>query len=154
MSAEMSADMNSGTSSGTSGNENLIQRLPYAQFLGLIAKPHDDGLTVVMPYADRLVGNPMLPALHGGATAALLEMTAIAQVALTYPRLRLPRPINVTVSYMRSGRPQDVIARARISKAGRRVAHVVAEAWQDDEAQPIASLMAHFLLDEDPDTAV
>jgi len=127
----------------------LLDRLPYARFLGLQSHVEGDGLTVVMPFADQLIGNPMLPALHGGSTAALLEMTAVAQVALSYPRLRLPRPINVTVSYLRSGKPIDVTARARISKAGRRVAHVVAEAWQDDPQNPIASLTAHFLLDED-----
>jgi len=127
----------------------LLQRLPYARFLGLEGRVEDDILTVVMPFADKLIGNPLLPALHGGSTAALLEMTAIAQVALAYPRLRLPRPINVTVSYLRSGRPVDVLARARISRAGRRVAHVVAEAWQEDTAQPIATLVANFLLAED-----
>ncbi len=126
----------------------LLNTLPYARFLGLHGEMEGDLLTVVMPFADRLIGDPMLPALHGGSTAALLEMTAIAQVALVYPRLRLPRPINVTVSYLRSGRPQDVRARARISRAGRRVAHVLAEAWQDDAAQPIASLTANFLLAE------
>ena len=129
--------------------EALLDRLPYARFLDLQSRVEDDGLTVVMPFADKLIGNPMLPALHGGSTAALLEMTAVAQVAFSYPRLRLPRPINVTVSYLRSGKPIDVIARARISKAGRRVAHVVAEAWQDDPQNAIASLTAHFLLDED-----
>ena len=128
---------------------DLLQRLPYARFLGLEGRIEDEVLTVVMPFADKLIGNPMLPALHGGSTAALLEMTAIAQVALAYPRLRLPRPINVTVSYLRSGRPVDVVARARISRAGRRVAHVLAEAWQDDPEQPIATLVANFLLDED-----
>lgn len=127
----------------------LLDRLPYARFLGLRTQMEGDGLSVVMPYADRLIGNPMLPALHGGSTAALLEMTAIAQVALSYPRLRLPRPINVTVAYLRSGRPVDVVARARISRAGRRVAHVMAEAWQDDADQPIAGLSAHFLLGDD-----
>ena len=126
----------------------LLDRLPYAQFLGLISDQDGEALTVTMPFADRLIGNPMLPALHGGATAALLELTAVAQVALSYPRLRLPRPINVTVAYLRSGRPVDVYARARISKAGRRVAHVLAEAWQEDETQPIASLTAHFLVAE------
>ena len=124
----------------------LLDRLPYARFLGLRSDQDGDVLTVTMPFADRLIGNPMLPALHGGATAALLELTAVAQVALSYPRLRLPRPINVTVAYLRTGRPVDVHARARISKAGRRVAHVLAEAWQEDEAQPIASLTAHFLV--------
>ena len=126
----------------------LLDRLPYARFLGLTSEQDGDDLIVTMPFADRLIGNPMLPALHGGATAALLELTAVAQTALSYPRLRLPRPINVTVAYLRSGRPADVRARARISKAGRRVAHVLAEAWQEDEAQPIASLTAHFLVAE------
>lgn len=126
----------------------LLDRLPYARFLGLVSRQDGDALTVTMPFADRLIGNPMLPALHGGATAALLELTAVGQVALSYPRLRLPRPINVTVAYLRPGRPVDVHARARISKAGRRVAHVLAEAWQEDEAQPIASLTAHFLVAE------
>ena len=126
----------------------LLDRLPYARFLGLTSEQDGDDLIVTMPFADRLIGNPMLPALHGGATAALLELTAVAQAALSYPRLRLPRPINVTVAYLSSGRPVDVHARARISKAGRRVAHVLAEAWQEDEAQPIASLTAHFLVAE------
>lgn len=128
---------------------DLLDRLPYARFLGLQTLQEDDDLTVIMPFADKLIGNPMLPALHGGSTAALLEMTAVAQVALAYPRLRLPRPINVSVAYLRSGRPVEVRARARIGKAGRRVAHVLAEAWQDDPANPIASLTAHFLLAED-----
>jgi uncharacterized protein (TIGR00369 family) len=127
----------------------LLDAMPYARFLGLQSQMEDEVLTVIMPFADHLIGDPMLPALHGGSTAALLEMTAIAQVALIYPRLRLPRPIDVTVSYLRSGRPQDVFARARISRAGRRVAHVLAEAWQGDAAQPIASLTANFLLSED-----
>lgn len=124
----------------------LLDRLPYARFLGLTTANYNGALCVTMPFADQLIGNPVLPALHGGATAALLELTAVGQVAALYPRLRLPRPINVSVAYLRSGRPQDVHASARISRAGRRVAHVLAEAWQEDPTQPIAALTAHFLL--------
>jgi uncharacterized protein (TIGR00369 family) len=125
---------------------DLLDRLPYARFLGLTTETDGERLTVTMPFADRLIGNPVLPALHGGSTAALLELTAVSQVAALYPALRLPRPINVSVAYLRSGRPVDVHARARINKAGRRVAHVLAQAWQEDEAQPIAEMTAHFLL--------
>lgn len=128
---------------------DLLARLPYAAFLGLTGQDTAEGVRVTMPFADRLIGNPMLPALHGGSTAALLEMTAIIQVAETFPRLRLPKPINVTVSYLRTGRPRDTHALARISRAGRRVAHVTAEAWQDDSQDPIATLTAHFLLQEE-----
>lgn len=130
---------------------DLIDTLPYARFLGLRTERQGDTLTVIMPFADHLVGNPMLPALHGGSTAALLELTAIAQVAQTWPGLRLPRPITVTTAYLRSGKPLDVHARARISRAGRRVAHVLAEAWQEDPAHPIASLTAHFSLADNSD---
>ena len=126
---------------------DLLATLPYARFLGLKTLVNGDEVTVVMPFADRLIGNPMLPALHGGSTAALLEMTAMAQLALVFPSARLPRPINVTVAYLRTGRPVDVFARAKISRAGRRLAHVQAESWQEERAQPIASLTAHFLLD-------
>lgn len=126
---------------------DILDRMPYARFLGLQTLISGDEITVTMPFQDRLIGNPMLPALHGGSTAALLEMTAMAQVALIFPAQRLPRPINVTVAYLRTGRPVDVFARAKISRAGRRVAHVQAEAWQEDRSQPIASLTAHFLLD-------
>lgn len=133
---------------------SLLDSLPYARFLGLKTQLNGEDLTVVMPFADHLIGNPMLPALHGGATAALLEMTAVAQVSLSYPRLRLPRPINVTVAYLRSGKPIDVFAQARINKAGRRVAYVVAEAWQEGRDQPIATLNAHFLLDSDDDATL
>ena len=127
---------------------DLLETIPYARFLGLTSTATGDELTVTMPFADRLIGNPLLPALYGGSTAALLELTAVAQVARLYPRLRLPRPINVTVAYLRSGKPLDVQARARISKAGRRVAHVEARAWQENEDQPIATLAAHFLIAE------
>ena len=45
---------------------------PYAAVLGVGA---DDGetATVRLPYRDALVGNPMLPALHGGVIGAFVE---------------------------------------------------------------------------------
>lgn len=125
-----------------------LDSVPYARFLGLRSMLSGDELTVVMPFSGHLIGNPMLPALHGGSTAAMLELTATAQLALLHPRARLPRPINVTVAYLRSGKPVDTFARAHVTKAGRRVANVAVEAWQDRRDQPIASLIAHFLLDE------
>lgn len=127
---------------------NVLESVPYANFLGLKTQANGDELTVIMPYSDHLIGNPLLPALHGGSTAALLEMTAVAQLATSYPSPRLPRAINVTAAYLRSGRPDTVFARAKINKAGRRVAQVLAEAWQKNRDHPIATLTAHFVLDD------
>lgn len=124
----------------------LLDVVPYARFLDLKAALEGEDLIVTMPFADRLIGNPMLPALHGGTTAALMELAAAAQVARRFPRDHAPRPINVSVAYLRSGRPVDTFARARINRAGARTANVHVEAWQDDPAAPIAMLTAHFLL--------
>ena len=127
---------------------DILSDLPYARFLGLMSAIDEDRLIVTMPFDEKLIGDPILPALHGGSTAALLEFTAIAEIARIHPGTRLPRPINVSIAYLRSGKPRPVSASARIVRAGRRVAHVHATAWQAERDQPIATLTAHFLMDE------
>jgi uncharacterized protein (TIGR00369 family) len=122
----------------------ILQRIPYARFLGLRAALAGDEMTVILPFSDHIIGNVMLPAIHGGVLGALLEITALAQLSLTQGLARQPRPIDVTVEYLRSGRPVDTFARAQIKRLGRRVANVQVEAWQDERARPIASLHGHF----------
>jgi acyl-coenzyme A thioesterase PaaI-like protein len=58
----------------------------------------------------------------------------------------LPKTINVTVAYLRSARPVDTFAHGTITKHGRRVAVVYAQAWQEDRARPVATAHAHFLI--------
>ena len=58
----------------------------------------------------------------------------------------LPKPINVTVDYLRSGRITSTWARAQVTRQGRRVANVQASCWQEDPDKPIANLFGHFLL--------
>ena len=126
--------------------DDAIAAIPYARFLGVRIELAGDELTGVLPFAQHLVGNPVLPALHGGVTGAFMEMTAMAQLALLEQRERLPRPIGVTVEYLRPGRARTTYARAQVKKVGRRIANVHVEAWQDARSAPIATLHAHFLL--------
>ena len=122
----------------------ILARIPYARFLGLRAELAGDEMTVILPFSQHLIGNVQLPAIHGGVLGALLEITALAQLSLTQGLARQPRPIDVTVEYLRSGRPLDTYARATIKRLGRRVANVQVEAWQEERARPIASLHGHF----------
>ena len=62
----------------------------------------------------------------------------------------LPRTIDFTVDYLRSGLPRDAYARARILRSGRRYASVTVEAWQDNRARLFAQGTGHFLM---PDPA-
>ena len=122
----------------------ILARIPYARFLGLRADLAGDEMTVILPFSEHLIGNVQLPAIHGGVLGALLEITALAQLSLTQGLARQPRPIDVTIEYLRSGRPLDTFARAQIKRLGRRVANVQVEAWQEEPARPIASLHGHF----------
>jgi uncharacterized protein (TIGR00369 family) len=124
----------------------LLQTVPYMAFLGMQADLAGDEMTGRLPFAPHLVGNPMLPALHGGVIGAFLEMTAVCQLWLLEPHRRLPRAIDVTIEYLRPGRPQPVHARAHVRKVGRRIANVHVEAWQEARDLPVAFLSGHFML--------
>ena len=124
----------------------MLARIPYAQFLGVRAELAGDEMTLIMPFAERLVGTIKLPALHGGVVGAFMEMTALAQLSISVGLARQARPIDVTVEYLRSGRPVTSYARAQIKRVGRRVANVHVDAWQEARARPIAALHGHFTL--------
>jgi uncharacterized protein (TIGR00369 family) len=121
-----------------------LARIPYARFLGVRGELAGDEMTLIMPFSEHLIGNIVLPAIHGGVIGALLEMTAVAQLSITQGLMRVPRPIDVTVEYLRSGRPVETYARAQVKRLGRRVANVQVEAWQEARARPIAALHGHF----------
>ena len=124
----------------------ILARIPYARFLGVRMELHGDEMTGVLPFAEHLIGNPTLPALHGGVIGAFMEMTALLQLSIMESLTRQPRPVDVSIDYLRSGRPVDTFARAAIKKVGRRIANVQVEAWQESRAAPIAALHGHFML--------
>ena len=73
-----------------------LQRIPYARFLGVRAELAGDEMTAVLPFDDHLIGNPILPALHGGVIGAFMEMTAVLQLTIGQGVAPQPRPIDVT----------------------------------------------------------
>jgi acyl-coenzyme A thioesterase PaaI-like protein len=124
----------------------VFAAIPYARFLGITGEVRGSELVGKLTFSPTLIGNPVLPALHGGTIGALLESTAIFQLFWEAETVILPKTINVTIAYLRSGRPVDTFARAVVTKQGRRVASVRAEAWQEDPSRSIATAVAHFLV--------
>jgi len=133
-------------SPGQDDLDAILARIPYARFLGVRVELHGDEMTAVLPFSQHIIGNPTLPALHGGVIGAFMEMTAVLQLSIAQAQPRQPRPVDINIDYLRSGRPEDTYARALIKKAGRRIANVQVEAWQEARAAPIAALHGHFLL--------
>ncbi|MBT3536664.1 MAG: PaaI family thioesterase [Rhodospirillaceae bacterium] len=124
----------------------FIQAVPYFRWLNLRAERLGDELITTMPYQDMLIGNPVLPALHGGVTGALLESAAMISLIGAMEEPILPRIINITVEYLRPGRAEDSFATGIVTKQGRRVANVRAMASQGDRAKLIATASAHFMM--------
>ncbi len=116
---------------------------PFARCLGI--RLQEDG-TLMMPFSPKIIGNPILPAIHGGMTGAFLETTAIVGVARELGVSAPPKPIGLTINYLRSGRALDSYADVSIVKQGRRIVAFEARAWQDDRNKPIASAFGHFML--------
>jgi uncharacterized protein (TIGR00369 family) len=128
----------------------FLARTPFAQEIGIRCEVMGDEMTAIMPFQEKLIGNFTIQALHGGAIGAFLELTAMAQVYLVTEHLeRPPRPINLTIDYLRQGHAKDTYARATITKMGRRMCSVQAEAWQDERSKPVTTLLAHFKVSSD-----
>jgi len=124
----------------------MARAVPYSVFLGLSAAVEGDELVTTMKFADHLIGNPALPALHGGSTGALLESAAVFELLYRVDAIVLPKIVTITIDYLKSARPVDTHARGIITRQGRRVANMRVEAWQTDRAQPIATAHAIFLV--------
>ncbi len=142
----------------------LVGGVPYLRFLGIRFDRRGDELTAILPFREELIGNPVLPALHGGCTAAFLETAALIELSWSMlweemeagrdpgsfdpARWPLPKTIDFTVDFLRSGLPRDAYARARVNRSGRRYASVHVEAWQDNRARLFAQATGHFLMPE------
>ena len=119
---------------------------PYARTLGLtLAHTDHGGIVVTMPMGDGLMGRPGF--LHGGAIAGLLDYAAWATLLADLEDGARIKPIAITVDFMRGGKHADSFASAVIVREGRRIANVIATAWQDDPAKPIASANLKFLIE-------
>lgn len=124
----------------------LVDAIPYCKFLGIEVDRKGTELTTILRFNRHLIGNPVLPALHGGVVGAFLEVTAVIQLMMEAESEDLPKPVDIGIDYLRSGKPVDTYARAIVTKHGRRVCNVRAEAWQDEHTRPIAALHGHFLI--------
>ena len=98
-----------------------------------------------------LIGNPRLPALHGGVIAGFAETAALLHLIRLLPRTKRPKSIDFAIDYLRTGRPEETFAQCEVVRIGSRVALVQVRCWQRAPDYPIAVTRGHFLLAERED---
>jgi uncharacterized protein (TIGR00369 family) len=119
---------------------------PYARFLGMRTMVEGEAARVVLPFAPHLVGNPLIPALHGGVVGGFLELAALAHLAATAPDGHMPRTVDITIDYLRPARAVATYADVEVIRRGRRVANVQVTAWQSQPTAPVTTLRGHFIV--------
>jgi acyl-coenzyme A thioesterase PaaI-like protein len=123
-----------------------LEKIPYAVYLGIKAEVQGEDILFILPRDEKLVGNPTLPAIHGGVVGAFMEQAAGLHLVARMTAPALPKIINFSLDYLRPARLRDTYASCSLTRQGRQIANVSINAWQENSETPVAIARAHFLL--------
>lgn len=126
----------------------LLNAIPYARLIGINCVRQGNDLIFQLPAIQGNVGNPLLPALHGGVIAGFMELAAAIHLLMGMGTARMPKIIDFSVDYLRAGLYRETYAQCQVWRQGRRVANVAITAWQTTAAEPIATARAHFKIED------
>lgn len=128
--------------------ERFMRSVPHNNALGMEIVALERGRAEFrLPYSARLVGNPETGVLHGGAISALMDAAGGASVFQALTRPMTIATLDLRIDYLKPATPgRAVVARAHCYKVTREIAFVRGVAFHDDEADPIATCAATFML--------
>ena len=132
----------------TNNYDALIELIPYARLIGIECLRLGDDMVFRLPASKDNIGNPILPALHGGVIAGFMEHAAMLHLLMFMGIPHLPKIIDFSIDYLRAGHYRDTYAQCQVWRQGRRVANVAITAWQTRQTEPIATARTHFKVDE------
>ena len=125
----------------------LISVIPYAETLGMSCERFGDDVIFTLPAKESNLGNPILPAIHGGVIGGFMEVSGLLYLMLHQDSGRLPRIVDFSIDYLRAGLNRSTFAECRLTRQGNRVANVMISCWQKSRNEPIATARAHFILE-------
>lgn len=110
--------------------------IPFNQVLGLkIGHIRRGDVSLIMPFKPTLIGNPMVPALHGGTLSAMADAAGGAAVFSALPLGDSVSTIDLRIDYLRPAAPVDSWAEAKIVRLGGRVGVARISVWQEHAAE-------------------
>ncbi|NBD12901.1 PaaI family thioesterase [Corallococcus silvisoli] len=129
----------------------FTEAVPHNHALGLrLEAVGASDATVVMPYADVLVGNPETGVVAGGAVTTLIDATSGTAVLAALGTFTAIVTLDLRIDYLRPARPGLALtAHAECYKVTRLIAFVRALVHQGDPAMPVASAQGTFMRVED-----
>lgn len=129
--------------------ERFVATLRHCQVLGLTVESAQDSTVVMrLPYSDRIVGNPMTGAVHGGSLTTLMDTACGTAVFSVLPGFELCPTLDLRMDYMKSAEPGiDLLAEASVIRIASNVVFTDCEVFQGEgEARDlVAKCSAAFM---------
>jgi uncharacterized protein (TIGR00369 family) len=129
--------------------DGLIRHPPFHAWLGVEAVEAEPGRAVLrIPPSPEFVGNPFIPAVHGGILAALIDL---AGGAALFVDLQFPTPtIDMRVDYLRPAiAGKALLAEARVKSLGKTVGFVDVDVRDEDGRLVATGRCTYSVKDQD-----
>ncbi|MGB0669727.1 MAG: PaaI family thioesterase [Porticoccaceae bacterium] len=126
--------------------QQMLDLIPYSSFIGAQAKVEDDNVLYWLDRRPSNIGNPSLPAIHGGVIGGFLELSAAIEILYTLDVELIPKVVDFSLDYLRPGRYKTIYANCTVLRQGKKLVNVTATAWQDNPETPISTARSHFLI--------
>ena len=129
-----------------SNPQAMLDLIPYSTFIGAQAKIENDEVLYWLERRSSNIGNPSLPAIHGGVIGGFLELSASIEILYELDVNLIPKVVDFSLDYLRPGRYKTIYANCTVLRQGKKLVNVTATAWQDNPETPIATARCHFLI--------
>lgn len=125
----------------------VVDAVPYAKLIGLDFQRFGNDVIFRLPDNPSNIGNPILPAVHGGVVGGFMELSAALHLLMMLDTPAMPKIVDFSLDYLRAVRGgRDTFAECQVIRQGSRVANVIINAWQTKREEAVATARAHFLL--------
>ncbi|MFH2010237.1 MAG: hotdog fold thioesterase [bacterium] len=122
------------------------QKIPFNRFLGVTVRQFDSGLVQLeLPARDEFIGNPMLPALHGGVISSLLDTAGGGAVWSQVGNGEAVSTVDLRVDFLRPGRQLPLVGQGKVVRLGNKVGVTELRAFHPGaQDKPVAAGMGVY----------
>ncbi|MEC8213299.1 MAG: PaaI family thioesterase [Pseudomonadota bacterium] len=124
----------------------IIDVIPYGKFIGVEASVIENEIQYTMDRKKTNIGNPSLPAIHGGVIGGFLELASAIESIYVLEINAVPKVVDFSIDYLRPGRYKKMYASCTVMRQGRKLINVSSNAWQENKKIPVATARCHFLV--------
>jgi uncharacterized protein (TIGR00369 family) len=127
--------------------ERFLGALRHCQVLQMRVQHADaQGMTLLLPYSTKIVGNPQTGAIHGGALTTLMDTTCGMATLCALSEFEVCPTLDLRIDYMHPAKAGlDIYGYAHCYRVTRDVIFTRGMAYQDDPEQPIAQVVGTFM---------